>query len=353
MLEIKNISVSFASFSLEDITLTVNQGDYLTVLGVSGAGKTVLLEVLAGLVKPSRGQVWLNGKDITNQKIQERRMGLVYQDLSLFPHLTVAANIAYPLKQKGFKGQALKTKIQQLATDTGVMHLLERYPGTLSGGEAQRVALARTLGADPQVLLLDEPLSNLDVKLKTELRGLLRQINRSGKTIIHVTHDYMESATLSNTVAIIDQGRLVQTGMASEVFRHPKTEFVARFSGIRNLFPCQIEGDDPVAGLKKALVQDLGPVFFVGEGVMDQGFVMVPQEDIILSEHSLETSAQNQFQGVITEAFAAAGSMEIVVDAGVEFVVMVSRNSFHKMSLSPGKKIWLSFKASAARFLKD
>jgi ABC-type sugar transport system ATPase subunit len=163
----------------------------------------------------------------------------------------VFANIAYPLRRKGLAHQDLRQRVEQLAAETGVPHLLSRFPGTLSGGEAQRVALARTLAADPSVLLLDEPLASLDVKLKAGLRGLLRKINESGKTIIHVTHDYMESATLSNKVAIIENGRLIQTGLPAEVFRHPKNEFVARFSGIRNIFPCTVEGNGQGPGLKK------------------------------------------------------------------------------------------------------
>ena len=353
MLEIKNISVHFDSFALEDISLDVARGDYLTLLGVSGAGKTVLLEVLAGLVKPGKGQVLLNGRDITREKIQARGIGLVYQDLSLFPHMDVFHNIAYPLKRQRLAAAALRARVEQLAGETGIPHLLQRYPGTLSGGEAQRVALARTLAADPEVLLLDEPLANLDVKLKAGLRGLLRQIKLSGKTIIHVTHDYMESATLSNKVAIIENGRLIQTGLPEEVFRHPKNEFVARFSGIRNIFPCTVEGNGQGPGLKKAMVAGLGPICFIGDSGPENGFVMVPQEDIILSPHSLETSAQNQFRGVIREAYLAGGSMEIVVDAGADFVVLVSRNSFEKLQLNPGKDIWLNFKASAARFLKN
>lgn len=353
MLEIKNISVFFDSFSLEDISLDVAEGDYLTLLGVSGAGKTVLLEVLAGLVRPARGQVLFKGRDITREKIQQRGIGLVYQDLSLFPHLNVYENIAYSLKRLSLPGEALRARVEQLAQETGIPHLLKRFPGTLSGGEAQRVALARTLASDPEVLLLDEPLANLDVKLRSGLRSLLREINKSGKTIIHVTHDYMESATLSNKVAIIENGRLIQTGVPAEVFRHPVSEFVARFSGIRNIFPCLLKGEGQGPGLVTAMVEGLGAVFFVGEGGDENGFVMVPQEDIILSAQSLESSARNQFRGIIREAYLSAGSMEVVVDAGVDFVVQISRASYEKLQLLPGKQIWLSFKASAARFLKN
>ncbi len=351
MLEIKNINIALGDFSLRDISLTVNPGDYLTLLGVSGAGKTVLLEALAGLVKPESGCILWNGKDISNHSIQERPVGLVYQDLSLFPHLNVEQNIAYPLKNKGLKKSAIKKQVAALAATTGISHLLHRWPDTLSGGEAQRVALARTLAADPEILLLDEPLANLDVTLRSGLIKLLRAINRMGKTIIHVTHDYTEAATLSNRVAVIENGRLVQAGEVQEVFRHPATAFVARFSGMKNLFEAAIMPSTQDSGLMIAKLDNDRQIFFTGFTQQPSGYISIAAEDIILSEKPFETSAINRFQGVIKEAWIAGAGMEIVVDAGVELVVAVSRPSFDKLQLQPGKSIWLTFKASAVRFL--
>jgi ABC-type Fe3+/spermidine/putrescine transport system ATPase subunit len=353
MLEIKDISIRFDDFSLEDVSLSVAPGDYLALLGVSGAGKTLLLEVLAGLVKPAKGQISWNGRDITLARIQQRPVGLVYQDLSLFPHLNVHSNIAYALKVRKLPAAEIGPKVEALAGETGVIHLLGRFPGTLSGGEAQRVALARTLAAEPAILLLDEPLANLDVKLKSELRGLLRQINRSGKTIIHVTHDFMEAATLANKVAVIENGRLAQFGTPEDVFRHPKSEFVARFSGIKNIFPCNVSAISDQEGLLKAEVNKEVAIFFMGKESEQAGFVMIPQEDILLSESPLESSAVNQFQGVVREACISGSGMELVIEAGIDFVVSVSRLSFERMGLAPGKRVWVSFKASAVRFLRD
>ncbi|MFP4690678.1 MAG: ABC transporter ATP-binding protein [Bacteroidales bacterium] len=351
MLELKNISVRLDSFVLEGVNLELGKNDYLALLGVSGAGKTVLLEVLAGLLKPARGEILLNGENITSRRIQNRRIGLVYQDLSLFPHLRVAANIAYPLRNRKYTREKLREKVRQLARETGVEHLLNRYPGTLSGGEGQRVALARTLAADPDILLLDEPLSNLDVKLKTGLRALLRRIHAQGKTVIHVTHDYMEAATLANKVAVIEQGKLIQTGTPDQVFRHPKTEFVARFSGIKNLFRCRIKQSNGQTGMHHAIVGDKLSIGFLADNGKDEGYVMIPQEDIIISESPLETSAVNSYRGLIREVYLCGAGMEVVVEAGAEFVVSVSRQSVEKMELSPGKTVWITFKASAVRFI--
>ncbi len=353
MLSIENISVRFPSFTLDPISLTVEKQDYLTLLGVSGAGKTVLLEVLAGLVKPDQGRIMLNGEDITGQKIQQRRIGLVYQDLSLFPHMNVFNNIAFPIRRKGQSKSAIQEKVKTLALQTEVSHLLDRSPDTLSGGEAQRVALARTLAADPDILLLDEPLSNLDVKLKTGLRKLLRSIHKSGKTIIHVTHDYMEAATLANKVAVVQNGKLIQHGTPEEVFRHPRSEFVARFSGVKNIFPCRSATHKVHDGLQSAIVGDGLTIQYLGNQACKEGFLIIPQYDIIVSEKLLESSAVNKVKGSIREIHIAGSGLEVIVDAGVEFVVSISKHSKEAMALEPGKEVWLSFKASAVRFIED
>ncbi len=351
VLQIRDLSVRFRSFALEDISLDIREGDYLALLGVSGAGKTVLLEALAGLVKPAKGRILLNGNDITKDKVQGRGIGLVYQDLSLFPHLTAYKNIAYPLRRRALTSNELHARVEELARLVEVTHLLDRFPGTLSGGEAQRVALARTLAADPQVLLLDEPLSNLDVKLKGELRSVLRNIHRRGKTIIHVTHDFMEAATLANMVAVVENGRMIQHGTPEEVFRHPRNEFVARFSGIKNLFPCEVVADAGSEGLHKAAVNDKVSIHYLGKDGHQSGYVMIPQEDIIVSERPIESSATNRLEGVIREAYLSGSGMELVIDAGVPFVVAVSRQSHENMKLQPGKMVWLNFKAAAVRFM--
>lgn len=351
MLNIENISVEFDDFSLREVSLTINKGDYLALLGVSGAGKTVLLEILAGLVAPDQGRILLDGLDITQKKIQHRSIGLVYQDLMLFPHMNVFSNISYALRKQKLSSEEIKIKVQRLAKKMGVSHLLHRYPGTLSGGEAQRVALARTLAAEPKVLLLDEPLANLDVKLKSELRSLLLDIHQSGKSIIHVTHDYLEAATLSTHVAVIENGRLVQYGEPEQVFRHPATEFVARFCGTRNLFPCVIESNNNDMGVKTAVINDEVRVKLTDKVYKKNAYVMIPQDDIILSEQPIESSALNRFQGIIKEVYIAGQGIELIIDAGVDFVVSVSKRSQQKMELLPGKKTYLSFKASAVRLI--
>jgi molybdate/tungstate transport system ATP-binding protein len=349
MLEVNNIGVSLGSFSMKNISLKVEPGDYLTVLGLSGAGKTVLLEILAGIVAPDEGTVYYKGKDISKTAIQKRPFGLVYQDMALFPHMTVQKNIEYPMKCRKVNASEIKPRVQELAGKMRITHLLQRHPATLSGGEAQRVALARILASDAEVLLLDEPLASLDVKLKQELRELLKEINQSGKTIIHVTHDHMEAATLSKNIAIIEDGCLLQWGRPEDVFRKPVSEFVARFSGIRNIFLCKFQTEDASNDMFEGISEKGLSIKLLIPPDKESAHLMIPGEDIIVSEQPLETSAVNQYKGVIKDAYYLNHGVELIIQAGEDFSVMVSQKSAQHMELKPGKPVWISFKASAVK----
>lgn len=351
MLEIKEISTRLGDFHLKNISLSIDKGDYLTLLGLSGAGKTVLLEILAGLITPDEGSIHLDGENISTMSIQKRPMGLVYQDMALFPHMTVRKNIAYGLHKKGLSGKQIKERVAKLAAQARVTHLLNRHPGTLSGGEAQRVALARTLASEPTVLLLDEPLASLDVTLRHELRDLLKEINQSGKTIIHVTHDYMEAATLSKTIAVIENGELLQWGKPEEVFRNPVSKFVAQFSGIKNIFQCSFHPEEQQNGLFRGKTPNGLLIKVIEPPAQNITHLMIPGEDIIVSEQELETSATNQYHGFIKEIITLNHGAELIISTGEDFSVIVSKNSVRNLDLSPGKKVWISFKASAVKYL--
>ena len=349
MLKIADLAVKLGNFELTGVNFEVARGEYFVLLGMSGAGKSVLLEVIGGLIPVDRGEVILDGRDITREKIQRRGVGLVFQDAALFPHMNVFNNIAYPLKAPGYNGRDIKKRVTELAGITSVSHILKRVPRHLSGGEMQRVALARALALGPEVLLLDEPLSSLDVQLRTGMRSLLREINRRGQTIIHVTHDYEEAALLAQRIGVIENGTVVQTGTPAEVFQHPKSEFVARFVGIRNFFSGSLrEGSGTLrhfvtGGLEFTLLSDEPP---------GDGFVVIRAEDITLSSARASSSAVNNFRGIITELVPARLGTEVMVDIGVTLGVLVSDESVAAMQLQAGKTVWLSFKASALRFIR-
>jgi molybdopterin-binding protein len=350
MLELLNISCSFPGFSLSEISFSVADGEYFILLGESGAGKSLLLEAIAGLNPIKSGNLLLAGKDITNEKIQQRGIGLVFQDQAVFPHLSVKENIAYPLKGKHLTKSQKDNTINEITEILQISKLLNRRPSTLSGGELQRVALARALVQKPNVLLLDEPLSATDSKLRSELRALLRQINRMGQTIIHVTHDFDEAVSLADRIAIMNQGSIVQTGTPQEVFGNPVNGFVAHFAGIRNFFKVSVEKNNGNSIARPAKDVDI----FISEATeSDSGYILIRNEDILLSSTAFESSALNNFEGLVTDMYPSRTGMEVVIDIGITLHAQISRESALKLELSQGKKIWVHFKASSVKLIAD
>ncbi|MBP6871520.1 MAG: ABC transporter ATP-binding protein [Bacteroidales bacterium] len=349
MLELRNISKSYPDFKLYDISFRVDDGDYFIILGPSGAGKTQILEIIAGLVHPDEGGIFINERDITEERIQSRGIGLVFQDYAVFPHMKVRENLAYSLRRTGNdKGQIARLVAEQ-AEAMEIGHLLDRRPSTLSGGELQRVALARTLIRKPRYLLLDEPLASLDVSLRQGLRSLLKQLNQAGQTIVQVTHDYEEALVLADKVAVIHQGKIIQSGKADDVFHHPGSEFVARFTGIRNYFPARLfrEEDRQYGELENGAILRL-----TTDEPEGRGFILIRGEDIFISLEDLPTSATNRFSGRIAGISPSVYGFEVLVDTGTLYYVRITRESLQNLGLHEGKEVWISFKASNVRFVR-
>ena len=352
MLSLANVSKRLGGFAMSDVTFDVAEGEYFVVLGASGVGKTVLLEAIAGLLDVDSGSIELDGADITRERIQRRRTALVYQDRALFPHMSVRDNIAYGLRCRRLSAAEIEGRVRGLAGEVGVADILERSPDTLSGGEAQRVALARALATEPRCLLLDEPLSALDVGARRGMRALLRRLNRSGHTMVHVTHDYEEAISLASRVAVIEGGRTAQVGTPEEVFRHPKSEFVAAFLGVRNFFKGRLER--PQAGGELAEFVTSGPTFRVLTGAAPgPGHLMLRSEDVTVSNAPGQTSARNSFEGTVVDIAPARLGVEVSVDIGVEISALVTAESVDRLGLEVGKRARVSFKASAARFIEE
>lgn len=351
MLKVERISKRLGGFRIRDLSFEVQAGEYFVLLGESGTGKTVLLDILTGITMPDEGRILLDGRDITREKIQKRGIGLVFQDHALFPHMSVEKNIAYGLK--GGKGRTESSgKIRKLAEEMEITHLLGRSPGNLSGGEAQRVALARTLATGPDCLLLDEPLSSLDTGARAKVRSLLRRLNRRGVTMIHVTHDYQEAISLASRIAVMEGGTIVQVDTPGRIFQHPRSEFVARFTGIRNFIRGRLRrdaGGSPdqavfeTNGLSLCVLSDLG------EG---ETFAVIRSEDVTISIERPSTSARNVLAGRITDICPVRLGVEVIVDAGVEIASVVTGRSVEDLALEPGKEVYLSVKASAIKVLE-
>ena len=346
MLELINISKKYKSFSVKEISFIAKKGEYLVLLGESGAGKSLILEMIAGLINPDSGEIWKNNKNITKEKIQRRNIGLVFQDNAVFPHLNVQNNIAFPLKSKHTDNKTIHQKIELLAEKTGVLHLLNRWPETLSGGELQRVALARTLALEPDYLLLDEPLDSLDVQLRSGMRSLFREINSEGITIIHVTHSFEEAIALADKVGIIQNGNIIQFGTPKEVFHKPKSKFVASFTGLRNFFNAAILSNDTILLEKRIeLKHALG-------SLKESGFAMFKSEDVVISRTKLDSSISNNFQGVVIDMEPTTLGVEVIVDIGIKVSALITHQSSKKYSLSKNSHIWIGIKATSIRFIE-
>jgi len=237
-IELEKVCISLGEFNLESISLKVNQGEYLTIIGPTGSGKSIILETIAGFYKPASGKIKVNGQDVTHLPPEKRNISIVYQDYVLFPHMNVYENIAYGLKKRFNSQKDLKAKVEEIAELLNISHLLSRYPSTLSGGESQRVALARALVVNPKVLLLDEPLSALDPLTRENTRKLIKCVVTQLKTTtIHVTHDFEDVRVLANKVAVIKNGKVLQVGTPEEILLNPANEAVAELvrAGISSL----------------------------------------------------------------------------------------------------------------------
>lgn len=347
MISIKNVSKDLGEFCLRDVTLDIEAGSYFMVLGPTGAGKTILLEAIAGIYRPDRGEIRLDGRDITNIPPRDRNISMVYQDYMLFPHLTVEKNISFGLKLKKMPKEKIKDKIENITNMLGVHHLLHRFPGTLSGGEKQRIAIARAVVTEPKALLLDEPLSALDTQTREILREELNRIHLKTRiTIVHVTHNFEEVFSLGDSVAVMNGGNVVQVGRPVEVFKRPNSEFVANFVGIENLFKGKstINNGTSAIGINGAKI--VSTVCKSGDSV-----VSIRPEDILVSKKKIESSARNSFNGKIKSIIDKGPIIKIVVDCGIPFAAVITRKSFDDMELKKEMSTHLTFKASDVHFI--
>jgi molybdate/tungstate transport system ATP-binding protein len=236
MIVLEQVSLMLGEFSLRDVSLRISKGEYLVLLGPSGAGKTVLLEVIAGLRIPETGTVTINERNVGGILPEHRGTALVYQDYSLFPHMTAAENIAYGMKMQKRSVNEIRKRVDDLLADLGISSLKDRYPGSLSGGEQQRVAIARAIATDPSVLLLDEPFASLDPRSREECMRVMQKLKDTRSiTVIQVSHSEDEAYALGDTVAVIIEGRITQTGTPDEIFSHPVSPAVAQFTGMENV----------------------------------------------------------------------------------------------------------------------
>jgi ABC-type Fe3+/spermidine/putrescine transport system ATPase subunit len=344
--------------AVNQLNLEIRQGEFFTLLGSSGCGKTTTLRLVGGLEKPDGGAIYLGSTCLASEsqrlfiKPEKREMGMVFQSYALWPHMTVFENVAYPLKLRGIKGRAAEKKVAEMLEVVGLAGLEERQAPALSGGQQQRVALARALVFSPKVLLLDEPLSNLDAQLREEMRRELKALQqRINVTVIFVTHDQIEALSLSDRIAIMKAGQLEQVGSPEEVYFHPATPFVRDFLGktfllsgkIVGMTDHQINVEIQQVGVTPLSIQRSN-LSASGNGLPTVGqFVMVAirPEKIAISGRAAEGQS-NMIQANLQAVHFLGDRYEYTVQLGAETRVLVSPGSQH---LKAGEKVFLELKS--------
>ncbi|HSN20137.1 MAG TPA: ABC transporter ATP-binding protein [Usitatibacter sp.] len=348
---VENLSLRAGAFALRDIAFTVAADEVLVILGPSGAGKTLLLETIAGFNRSDRGRILIDDEDVTAAPPEARRIGFMFQDYALFPHLTVAQNVAFGRRfaARGTDAEPLESLLERL----GVRHLADRKPRRLSGGEKQRVALARALAASSRLFLFDEPLAALDARSREQLRRELKEfLRRASVPAIYVTHDQAEALALADTIAVMRQGSFVQVGTPSAIFNTPADAAIAAFVGVETV----VEGEvvavaDGVAriAVDGAFVHAAGAVLpAVGARVL----ACIRPEDVALAAlPQRDSSVRNHFPARVVATESAGLLFKITLDCGFPLVAYVSKQSYLELDLANRSEAVASVKATAVHLI--
>jgi spermidine/putrescine ABC transporter ATP-binding subunit len=343
--------------ALDRISLTIPSGQFLTLLGPSGCGKSTTLRVIAGLLQPSGGRVLFEGRDVTSLGSAKRNIGMVFQSLALFPHMTAAENVAFGLKMRKVDAAEISDRVRRMLDIVRLGHLSDRYPAQLSGGQQQRVALARALVIEPSILILDEPFAALDRKLREAMQVELRQITQELRTTsLFVTHDQEEALTLSDLVAVMNNGRIEQIGSPGEIFRRPKTRFVADFMGVTNFLAGKLVNASPSTCRVEAadFAFDAAPALGLAPG-QNVSVAIRPAGIKLTSARPNECSAapgrvrQSNYHGSVC-------SYAVELDSGPTLIVRENSDDLpdHASARFPvGARVWASWRREAVHLFAD
>lgn len=343
MINLCNVSKQLGDFRLKNINLRIADNEYFVILGPTGAGKTVILELISGMYKPDQGEILIHGRNVTLKDPEERHIGFVYQDYMLFPHLDVEKNITFGLKLKKYTEGEIKQRLNKMAQLLNIEPLLKRYPSTLSGGEQQRTAIARALITEPEVLLLDEPLSALDPRSKELFQQELKHIHQQTKTTtIHITHDFNEALVLADRIGVMLDGEVVQAGYPEEIFQKPESQMVAEFVGMENIYSGEIvtKGADNyvrIGSLDIHTISDLKGKVRIG----------IRPEDIIIAKEEFMGSAQNSVEAFVVEFIPRGPYIKVILNAGITITALITQKAIDEMELEQGSKVRAIFKTTA------
>jgi len=345
MIRIENLTIRLLQFHLRNIDLEVAENEFFMLMGPTGAGKTVLLEAIAGLIRADQGKIFVRGREVTALPSEKREVGIVYQDQALFPHLSVLENIRYGLHFHPISREEGKQRLSRLTELLGISHLLSRLPVNLSGGEKQRVALARALVVQPHVLLLDEPLSAIDPVFREEIRNALKLVHQnSNTTFLMVTHDFGEALALADRGAVIHQGAIEQVGAIHDIFQRPASVAVAEFVGMKNLFEASFQNAAAsVPGHRVLLLRQPAP---------HHRHVAIRPEDIMISKDSVSMNRGNILSGVVSAVADQGFTYEVHVRTGaLTFKAMVTKKSLVDLGIREGLDVFISFDPASVHTL--
>ena len=347
-IQLKDIVKKFGTLeAVSHVSLEIHDGELFTLLGPSGCGKTTILRLIGGFHKPDNGEIYFDGKPVTTIPPYERNIGMVFQNYALWPHMTTFHNITYGLKVKKFSKQEIFKKVSNVLKLVNLVGLENRYPGQLSGGQQQRVALARALVLNPDVLLLDEPLSNLDAKIRVQVRAEIRKLQKElGITTIYVTHDQEEALTLSDRIAVINLGKLMQIGTPRDLYERPHNPFVADFIGINNLIPGDVLEMDTSEKWVKAQTK-VGTLICTSEEQFEPGdrcMISVRPETASISSSEDKQKGVNCIGGTVSFAYYIGNTIryDVEIDHETLFKIDIQNPVDHK-PFSLGEKVFVSF----------
>ncbi|MCL7453561.1 MAG: ABC transporter ATP-binding protein [Anaerolineae bacterium] len=345
-LSLRNLNKRFGkAVAVENLDLEIHDGEIMTMLGPSGCGKTTTLRCIAGLLRPDSGEIYLGDKRITDTSPEKRGVGLVFQNYALWPHMTVHQNLAFGLQLRKVPKEKAARRIDEALAMVRLSGFEERYPRQLSGGQQQRVALARALVIEPSLLLLDEPLSNLDAQLREEMRFEIRELQKKlGITSVYVTHDQAEALVLSDRIAILHEGRLVQVGTPEEIYNQPGNRFVAGFIGLTSFVEGRVASVDDAGAYATVRTEDNLEIQAAASGLQpgQKVTLAIRPEHIEIGEQEPVPSVAgtNLFQGQVLRGAYLGDIIDYRI--GVGNWVLRANTPTDRM-LQPGQQVWLSF----------
>ncbi|KSU81928.1 iron(III) transport system ATP-binding protein [Fictibacillus enclensis] len=350
---LKNITKSFKTVqAVKELSLDIQKGEFFTFLGPSGCGKTTTLRMIAGFYYPTTGSIFFGDREMTKVAPEKRNTGMVFQNYALFPHMTVYENVAFGLKVRKLASAEVKKRVEEALAKVRLNAFIKRQVSQLSGGQQQRVALARSLVIQPEILLLDEPLSNLDARLRDEMRTEILRLQRDyGITTIYVTHDQIEALSMSDRIAVFNAGECQQIGTPKEIYNEPANDFVASFIGETNLIPIQMEGregeilqfsweDDN----NKRLMAEM-PAAFSEEELLSVS--IRPEAVEVYGEPPV--NLQNVYEGTIELAQFTGASLNLFISLGGKVVQAMVLNTMAQPEPEPGDRVWVRLPESRVR----